>query len=282
MTSKTILAISPSGVFNPDTLSAGIELLESWGHTVILSPNHGAQHLYTAGTKTQRLTDVEWAIQHPTGDCIWFVRGGYGTAQLLPFLTNPFNKPIIGFSDATALLSHGWNKQQNNMIHGPVLNSLATLCDEQTQQYVRSYLESDTLPKLSGTHLIGPTTPLVGPVVGGNLCVLASLCGSPYQLRTNDCILALEDIGEPFYKIDRMLLQLELSGMFEHIKGILLGTFEGCRAPLNSEMTLHDVFKERLAHLNIPIYVNAPFGHGATNWPWAQGQQVRLSPLEVL
>lgn len=281
MTSKTILAVSPSGVFNSTTLNKGIELLESWGHNVILSPNHGAEHLYTAGTMEQRLSDVQWAIEHPTGDCIWFVRGGYGTAQLLPHLTPPFNKPVIGFSDATALLTHGWNHREQQMIHGPVLNSLATLCDEQTQEHVRAYLENHTLPDLHGTHLMGPKTTITGPVVGGNLCVLASLCGTPFQLNTNGCILALEDIGEPFYKLDRMLLQLELAGMFRNINGILLGTFEGCRAPTDSDLTLEDVFSERFTHLNIPVYGNAPFGHGKTNWLWEQGQRIHLSPLEV-
>lgn len=280
MTSKTILAISPSGIFNPSTLNEGIQLLESWGHSVILSPNHGATHLYTAGTVSERLSDLEWALNHPTGDCIWFVRGGYGTAQLLQHLSLPFDKPIIGFSDATALLTHGWNQHQRNMIHGPVLNSLATLCDDQTRNHVRMYLETSTPPTLDATYLMGPKTTLTAPMVGGNLCVLASLCGSPFQLRANDCILALEDIGEPFYKIDRMLLQLELSGMFDTIKGIVLGTFEGCRAPANSEMSLLDVFKERLEHLNIPIYFNAPFGHGETNWLWEQGQTLHLSPQE--
>lgn len=276
MHSKTILAISPSGIFNPATLQQGIELVQSWGHEVILSPNHGKESLYTAGTVNERLADLRWANEHPIGDYIWFVRGGYGTAQLLSGFGTTFNKPIIGFSDATALLSHGWNHHAPDMIHGPVLNSLATLCDEKTQLTMRSFLSTNVLPSLTGTHLMGDTDIIEAPVVGGNLCVLASLCGSAFQLRTDGCILALEDVGEPFYKLDRMLLQLELSGMFNNVKAILLGTFEGCKPPPNRDIRLIDVFRERFAHLNIPVYHQAPFGHGTVNWPWKMGQTICL------
>ena len=278
MHAKTILAISPSGIFNPESLRQGVTLLESWGHTVLFSPNYDAQHMYTAGTLAQRLEDLLWAIEHPFGDCIWFVRGGYGTAQLLPHLDWPIGKPIIGFSDATALLTNGWNNNQSGMIHGPVLNSLATLCDAHSINTVMNYLNSGQLPTIHGTYLMGPKTTIHAPVVGGNLCVLASLCGTPYQLNADGCILALEDVGEAFYKLDRLLLQLELSGMFHKIQGILLGTFEGCNPPRDSSLNILDVFVERLGPLNIPVYHQGPFGHGSTNWMWEQGQIIKLSP----
>ena len=277
---RTIAAVSPSGIHNDSTLQQSIELVESWGHKVICSPNHKARHLYTAGTTSERVSDLEWAIQHPEADVIWFIRGGYGTAQLLSRLPKTCTKPIIGFSDATALLAHGWSQQSkprwNNLYHGPVLNSLASLCDKQSQLHVQHWLNTGNTPTLTGDYAFGSTKPVTGPIIGGNLCVLASLCGSGVLTDFEGCILALEDIAEPLYKIDRMLLQLELSGLFKGLKGILMGSYHRCSAPEGAMYSLLDVFKERLQHLNIPVYINSPFGHNEVNWIWKYGEMVRL------
>jgi muramoyltetrapeptide carboxypeptidase len=108
--------------------------------------------------------------------------------------------------------------------------------------------------------------------------VLASLCGTPFQLKADGCILALEDIAEPLYKIDRMLLQLEQSGVFEGVIGILMGSFHNCHPPQNASFTLLDVFTERLLHLDIPVYVESEFGHNEINWMWKVGQDLHLQP----
>ena len=255
-------------------------MVEGWGHKVICSPNHNAKHLYTAGTVAERASDLKWAIQHPEADVIWFIRGGYGTAQLLSRLPKACDKPILGFSDATALLTHGWSQsgkpRWNALYHGPVLNSLASLCDEPSQQHLRTWLRSGITPRLTGDYAFGPTIPVEGPIIGGNLCVLASLCGSGVLTDFEGCILALEDIAEPLYKIDRMLLQLELNGVFNGLKAILMGSYHRCKAPEGAEYSLLDVFKERLSHLNIPVYINSQFGHNEVNWLWKYGDIVKL------
>ena len=273
---RTILAISPSGIHNPSTFNEGLHLIRSWGHSVILSPNYDAKHLYTAGDSSTRGQDVEWALNHPTGDVIWFIRGGYGTAQILNLIKTVPTKDIIGFSDATALLNHIWNLGGKNAFHGPVLNSLSN-CSDKTKLILKNWLDRIPTPELPGEYLLGPRTPITAPVVGGNLCVIASLCGTPYQLIATDCILALEDVSEPLYKLDRMILQLELSGVMDGVKGILLGSFSNCNPPKNSTYSLIDVFNERLGDLGIPVYNKAPFGHNETNWTWEQGKIITLS-----
>lgn len=275
MKMKTIAAISPSGIHDPQKLRQSIEMVTNWGHRILVGPNHEAHFLATAGTIQQRLEDVHWANENPDIDIIWFNRGGYGTAQLLPHLPKIL-KPIIGFSDATALLSHLWNQEFQNLtptmgFHGPVLNSLKSLCDPQSQEHIFQWLQSGKVPKLNAQHLLGPKVAIHGPMVGGNLCVLASLCGTPFQLQTKNCILALEDIAEPAYKIDRMLLQLEMSGLLKQIQGIVLGSFHNCHSPHNATWDLLDVFNERLKHLQIPVYHQAPFGHDEINWIWQMG-----------
>jgi muramoyltetrapeptide carboxypeptidase len=278
---RTIAAVAPSGIHNPSKLSESIRLVESWGHKVICGPNHEKRHLYTAGTLSERLSDLLWAIESPDIDLIWFIRGGYGTAQLLPHLPSFCDKPILGFSDATALLAHGWHAtpekpRWQKLYHGPVLNSLLSLCDLTSQQHVQHWLTTDQTPNITGEYAFGPNTTVSGPIVGGNLCVLASLCGGNVLGNYKGCILALEDIAEPLYKIDRMLLQLEISGMFNGVSGILLGSFHNCHPPKDADYTLMDVLKERLGHLNIPVYINSPFGHNEVNWLWQYGQIVQL------
>jgi len=275
---RSIAAISPSGIHSPEKLNDSIRLVESWGHTVHRGPNHDNKHLYTAGTLKERIDDFLWAVESPDIDTIWFVRGGYGTAQLLNHLPVECDKPVIGFSDATALLSFGASNQWTKLYHGPVLNSLASLCDTQSQQIVQQWLSTNKLPCLNGKYSFGPKVSIQGPLVGGNLCVLASLCGTPFQLKANGCILVLEDIAEPLYKIDRMLLQLEQSGVLDGIIGILMGSFHNCTPPQNATFTLQEVFKERLAPLNIPVYVESEFGHNEINWMWKVGQNLQLQP----
>ena len=277
---RTIAAVSPSGIHDPTLLRQSIDLVERWGHTVICSPNHNKRHLYTAGTVNERLADLRWAMTDPAIDTIWFIRGGYGTAQLLPQLPPLCRKDIIGFSDATAILSYGWyedgslKRRWPNLFHGPVLNSLATLPDEKSQQHMHTWLKNGNLPALSGEHFLGPSESITGPIVGGNLCVLASLCGGFFKHDFDDCIVALEDIAEPLYKVDRMLYQLE--GILGNAKGILLGSFHNCHPPKDAAYTLRDVFRERLEHLNVPVYINSQFGHNEVNWIWKYGQHIQL------
>ncbi len=272
---RRIAAISPSGIHDMQKLTDSIALVESWGHSITTGRHHDKRHLYTAGTQTERLHDLQWAIESDEVDMIWFIRGGYGTAQLLDTLQH-CSKPIVGFSDATALLAHGWNQGWKQLYHGPVLYSLASLCDPQSQQKMRHWLANDTCSSFNHRYAFGPTERIKAPLVGGNLCVLASLCGTPAQLQADGCILALEDIAEPLYKIDRMLLQLEQSGVFKGVRGILMGSYHKCLPPNGASYSLLDVFQERLGHLNIPVYLGAEFGHHQTNWIWKLGQQQSL------
>ena len=272
----TIAVLAPASHYKEDAFQKGCLWLTSLGYTLICAPHYQARDLYNSGTVEDRVSDLLWALNHPKVDLIWCIRGGYGSVELLPHLAQvEINKPIIGFSDITALFSYLWNQKNPNGFHAPVLTSIS-YSDQQSLEYLKAWLIHGTVPKLSAIHLLGPQIKCTAPLVGGNLCILSSLCGSDYQLNSHGCILALEDINEPAYKIDRMLLQLELSGMFDNLEGILLGEFYQCPVAKDEDWTLIDVFKKRLTHLNIPVYYQAPFGHHAQNWIWQQGQLITL------
>ncbi|MCB9777931.1 MAG: LD-carboxypeptidase [Alphaproteobacteria bacterium] len=272
-----VAVVAPSGAFDPARLERGVERIRAWGLDVVPGEHLHARHRYTAGTIEQRRADLITALTAPDIDAVWFARGGYGTVQLLPDLPPPADdRPIIGFSDATALFCaldrqrlHG--VRAGRAVHGPVLHSLADLADPASQQALRSLLLGDPRVHLPGVHLAGPTDRVQGRVVGGNLCVLASLAGTPWALCARDAILLLEDVGEPAYKLDRLITQLRLSGALDGVRGVALGTFTDCRTPPDADWTIEALLVELLAPLGVPVVGRLPVGHGSRNHAFVHG-----------
>lgn len=274
-----IALVAPSGVFDPARLARGIEMAKSWGYKIVPGRYLRDQHRYLAGTQDARAADLQWALCAPDIDAVWFARGGYGTSQLLSKI--PWGKldgrPVIGFSDATALFSALHRKGKGGGIHGPVLHSLADLTDDESQQALRNVLNGRAVG-LPVRHLGGPEREVDGLVVGGNLCVLSSLVGTQWQLPTADRIVVLEDVAEEPYKIDRQLLQMVDGGGLWESAGIVFGHFQGCDPPSGADWSLNDVFLECLSHLDIPLYCGLPVGHGSKNMAWRVGAPGTLGP----
>lgn len=267
---STIAVVAPAGVPSRVRLAASIGIVESWGYRVRRMPSLGNVHRYTAGTAAQRTADLREALTAPDIDAVWFARGGFGTVHLLGAL--PYaeldNRPVIGFSDATALFAamHG---RGGNPVHGPVLHSLADHVDADSLGAMRRFLQNGASVDLPGTHLAGPAHAVSGPVVGGNLCVLASLLGTPWALDASGAVLVLEDIHEPAYKLDRLVTQMLMAGAFAGVRGIAIGELTGCRG--GDDWTALDLLVELLAPLGVPVVGGLPVGHGARNHPWRHG-----------
>ena len=262
---RNVAVVAPSTAFNNEQLEVSIALLNSWGVQAHKAPNLYAKEPFTAGTVAQRIRDLEWAFSGDF-DAVWSARGGYGCIQLLDEMPL-VDLPIIGFSDATAMLNHRYTLGLAQLIHGPVLYSLHRR-DESTIKHMREWLINGNLPALPLTHISARPIPRA-PLVGGNLCMLTTLCGTPYQPNYEHCVVVIEDIAEPAYKIDRMLLQCIQAGLFDGIAGVLLGTFTDCSAPDGVELL--SVITERLVPLGVPIARTPVIGHGQCNWPWKFG-----------
>ena len=277
----TIGLIAPAGNFNNDRLEKGISLLESWGHQIQKSPNLYAQKALTAGTAQERAEDLLWALNTPEIDLIIYARGGYGTCELLELLdlhSLPY-KPILGFSDATVLGSALYGLGRAQFVHAPVLHSLADHTDSTSQQAIKAFLDSEKLPSLKGKWS-SPPQEISGPLFGGNLCMLTTLMGTPWQPKTSGTILLLEEIGEPAYKIKRMLSQLRYGGLFDEIKAIGFGSFSGC--PFPSHLTLYELLEEIFSPLGIPMLIDLPFGHGHENLLWQVGREYTITSQGIL
>lgn len=274
-----IALVAPSGIFDPARLAGGQALAESWGYTFVHAPHLHSRHRVTAGTVAERRADLVWALTAPDIDAVWLARGGWGTMDLLDGLpwSELDGRPIIGFSDATALFTAMDRLGVTGAVHGPVLHSLADGTDAGSQAALRHLLQTGTTVRLPGHHLCGPAWAVSGRVIGGNLCVLASLAGTPWALRAAGGIVVLEDVGEPAYRLDRLLAQLCHSGALEGAVGVVLGTFSQCALPPGADWTLEDLLLDRLAPLNIPVIAGVPVGHSPANRAWCHGAEGVLS-----
>lgn len=273
-----VAVVAPSHPFQPERLAAGCAVLRDWGLEVVEMANLHATYRYTAGTRAQRQADLRAALVDPTIDAVWYARGGSGTVHLLDDL--PFaaldQRPVIGFSDATSLLGALWNRRAGRPIHGPVLHTLGTTNDAATVSATHRLLMEGGGPVVWRGDVVAHPTDAAGPLVGGNLCVMASMCGTPDQLQAEGCVLLLEEIGEVPYKIDRLVTQLRLSGVFEGVQAVVLGDFIGGAPPAGASWCVVDVIAEALHGLELPIVAGLPVGHGARNQPFMLGTEATV------
>lgn len=268
-----IAVIAPAGIPNLDGVDAGIALVESWGYRVSRSPHLGDKHRFTAGTIEARTRDLVWALSAADIDAVWLARGGYGCMQCLSYLPQhlPSRRPVIGCSDATALLTYLDKQRGGPLVHGPMLETLATRVDDATRIRMREMLTGEAIAAIPTRHFTGPTHAVRGRVVGGNLCVLASLAGTPWALDSRDAIVMLEDITEAPYRLDRFIMQLRASGAFDGALAITLGDFVKCDPPVGADYTLEDVLREALDKLGVPVWSGLPMAHGSRNLAWRVG-----------
>ena len=273
-----VAVVSPSGIHDRGRLARGLERIREWGLEPVLGQHAEARFRYTAGTVAQRAVDLCWALTDPGVDAVWFTRGGFGTVHLLEAVPweSLDGRPVIGFSDATALFSAMAVRGVGGAVHGPVLHSLVDHPDDRSRARLRRLLLEGGGEVLPGRQVAGPTASVEGPLVGGNLCVLASLAGTPYAPSADGSILLLEEIGERPYQVDRLLTQLARSGGLDGVRGVALGDFIAPRHPADADIDMTEVLCDLLAPLGVPVVAGLPIGHGAANAAVQLGARVRL------
>lgn len=274
-----VYAIAPSGALkDTDAFEAGLAIWRSRGYQVRLGQNYQQACGYLAGKDATRREDLQTAWQDPECKAILCIRGGYGGARLLedwqwdlPPKQDP--KWVIGFSDATSLL---WSLATHNIagLHAPVLTTLA---QEPHWAIARmfAYLETGKLSELPGKSWQSGV--VSGKLLPANLTVATHLLKTSCQPSFDGVILALEDVTEYPYRIDRMLTQWRALNVFSGVKGIALGRFSRCEPyPGSSSWTVEEVLRDRLLDLQIPIVADLPFGHDGENAVLPVGQTVTL------
>lgn len=306
--------ITPSGVLREfEAFQKGLEIWRSKGYKVELQSNWDAKEGYLAGTDNERRHQLAEAWHDPECRGILCARGGYGSARLLEnwtwslqhegelgswgagelgeqrrmltsmpdkitFSSSPHYplsslKWLIGFSDITSLL---WSLSHLGVsgVHGPVLTTLSAE-PEWSLNRLFDCMEGHPLAPLTGIGWGGGK--VSGILLPANLTVATHLLGTPVQPPLEGIILALEDVTEAPYRIDRMLTQWRMSGAFKGVRGIALGRFSRCYPPKDiPSWTVEEVLRDRLGDLDIPIVSDLPFGHDGVNAALPVGQPVEL------
>jgi muramoyltetrapeptide carboxypeptidase len=269
--------IAPSGRLREGTaLERGIEIWRKQGYRVEISPDVTDGWGYLAGTDATRRAQLATAWDDPECRGILCVRGGYGGMRLLEdWQWSPMATPkwLIGFSDITALL---WSLAQQGIvgIHGPLLTTLA---DEPDWSIDRLFelVTGQPIPPLQGDSWVAGVS--TGRLFPCNLTVATHLLGTPFQPDLTGTILAIEDVTEAPYRIDRLLTHWRLTGALSTVAGIAIGRFSQCDAPAGvPSFTVEEVLRDRLTDLQIPIVANLPFGHDGCNAALPVGMEVTL------
>ncbi|RZT99031.1 muramoyltetrapeptide carboxypeptidase [Advenella incenata] len=282
MDDKKIALISPSSPADTDLLQQSVRFIESYGHRVIQSPKFNLRNWYCAGTVENRIQDLLWAINEADCDVIWIARGGYGLLQCLDHLSDiPMTeKIVIGSSDSTILLEALYRTGSRKLIHGPMVEKLSAYNDIQSQKYVMDIISKDFLipvRKFVPANALAIRDHVIeGSVAGGNLTVMASLCGTKFQFDGTDKILFLEDVKEPLYRLDRVIHQLYFSNVMSGVKAIVLGEFMDCSFSGDEEQKVELLVAKLLEPLSIPVFFGAEFGHGPHNLAWKYGAKATL------
>nr|WKN39360.1 LD-carboxypeptidase [Tunicatimonas sp. TK19036] len=300
----TIGLITPSHYITEENLRESVENLAKLGFRVKYSENMLVRKGYLGGTDLQRADDINRMFADENVAGIMCARGGYGTTRMLPYLdydvirNNP--KVLIGYSDITGLLYALYGQTGLVCFHGPMgtsdYNDYTTkyfkevVMEPQNKlmyqnpelisedELVPLYLqEEDTNISQAELITLSPGT-AEGTLVGGNLSLVAAMCGTPYDVDMRDKIVFLEDVGEAPYRIDRMLTQLLLDpNKLPAAKGVVLGLFADCEADDEEKsFSLAHVLYDRLTSLGIPVLYGLMFGHIKRNATIPFGVRARL------
>jgi muramoyltetrapeptide carboxypeptidase len=289
---QTIGLVAPSGAV-PERLPLEIahDTLTALGFKVKESPQLRARRGHFAGTDEQRAAGLNAMFADPDVQGVLAITGGSGANRILPLLDyaqlRRTPKFVGGFSDITALL-HAVHSQTGLVTyHCPAGVSewnefswrhFRGVAMEGTPVLMRNEADKGSLPapREDRTQTIRPGLAR-GPLLGGNLAVLSSLCGSPYLRSFDGAILFLEEINEYIYRVDRMLSTLKLSGVLDRVAGVMIGAFTNCKPGEGFwTLTLDEVFEDYFGGLGVPVYRGASFGHIKRKFTLPLGVQAEI------
>lgn len=269
------LVLPASMAFEPSTIDLARRQLEAMGFAVTVGEHAAKRHGYFAGTDTERAADLNAMFADPAVAGVICYTGGWGTPRLLPHLDfermrkNP--KVFVGYSDVTTLLNAVHQETGLVTFHGPMASGeIRPWTLEQLRRVLMTAEPIGTLrnPPKDDDALVAREYRIVtvrggrarGRLVGGNLTMLASLMGTPWEIDTDGAILLLEDIHEAYYRIDRMLTQLKLGGKLDRLAGVAFGYCTDCPTDAPS-FSLEEILADFFAPLGVPACAGLAFGH---------------------
>ncbi|HRZ97092.1 MAG TPA: LD-carboxypeptidase [Paludibacter sp.] len=275
-----ICIISPSGNINPEFIDGATQVLNTWGLQVCEGEFARTEYGRFAGTKEQRISDLQAAFDDSEIKAVLCSRGGYGLAQIVDkldftkFIESP--KWLIGFSDIT-ILHNAISNLGIGSIHGIMAKHLTELpADCEQVEKLKSILFGRLPEYKIPDHPQNRVGKAAGKLIGGNLSVLAGMIGTRFDLPYNNNILFIEDIDEKPYHIDRMMNNLKLSGALANISGLIIGQFSDCEEDPQMMQTITEIIMDAVQDYKYPVCFGFPAGHVDYNLPLILGENVNL------
>lgn len=290
----TIALVSPASPVHPDA-HVSMEMLElarkrlhDMGFRTVLSPNALKLRGYLAGQDEERAADLMWAFQNPEVHGIVCIQGGYGTPRILPLLDYTtiarHPKVFVGYSDITAIHCAVAKLAGLVTFHGPMAGfDMSKEFDYTKKWFWRAVAQPEPIGLLCNPPE-GPVMETIcpgrvtAPIIGGNLSLLVTTLGTPYEIDTTGKILLFEDVGEVPYRFDRMLTHLKLAGKLEAAAGFIIAECVDC-VPGNTKrpmLTLREIIGDLIEPLGKPAIYGLAAGHGARRLTIPLGVRVTL------
>ncbi len=280
-----IRIVSPAGKVQKDIVFPGIELLRDEGYEVIVGNRVFGRHFQFAGTDRQRAADLQEAIDDPETRAIICARGGYGTIRILEKLDFTallkIPKWLVGFSDVTVLHAV-LNKLGLATIHGAMPGFFIE--NKKPAQSFFSLMEllssGKSLTEIKSSSLNRQGT-CSGELAGGNLSLIFSLQGTPWQLETSGKILLIEDLSEYLYHLDRIMNNLRMTGQLKNLAGLVVGGFTDMKdneSPFGKSAL--EIIRESVEEYDFPVCFDFPVGHLPENLALMLGSNYRLEVSE--
>ena len=284
----TVAIVSTARKISPEEIEPAITLLKSWGLKVVVGKTIGAAENQFAGSEAFRASDMQQMLDNPEIKAIWCARGGYGSVQIIDRLDwTTFKKQpkwIVGYSDVTVFHSQlhtlGFETIHAEMAMDITKKTGLTKSSLRNALFGKIHKIKYELPDNSGRTGIAK-----GLLVGGNLSVLYSLCGSASSIDTRGKILFIEDLDEYLYHIDRMMQNLKRNGKLDGLAGLIVGGMNSMRDNtqafgFNTDnpygKTIKEIINEAIAGYDFPVCFDFPAGHIENNLALVFGREVEL------
>lgn len=264
-------------------IESAITILKIWGLEPVVGKTIGLDNHQFAGSDRERAADLQQMIDDSTIKAIWCARGGYGTVRIIDKIDftslRKYPKWIIGYSDITVLHSQVHNLEIASL-HAAMPIDIGKSSEEARESLKKSLFGDEivyTIPS-SKKNKIGSCS---GQLIGGNLSILYSLCGSSSSIQTDGKILCIEDLDEYLYHIDRMLQNLKRNGFFTNLSGLIVGGMTKMHdnaIPFGKKAK--KIILESVQEYDFPVVFNFPMGHIEDNKALILGAEVSLEVLK--
>ncbi len=280
---QTIGITCPAGYMPADKAAACIGTLQEWGYEVKVGKTLGSESTnYFSGTDEERAGELQAMLDDKNIDAILFGRGGYGMTRIIDRLDfKKFKKKpkwLIGFSDITVMHTHLYSRYNISSIHGPMAAAFNTTPESEVYiDLLRKTLIGKKTSINTVTHVFNKKGTATAPLIGGNLCLLAHVIGSPSDFSTKNKILFIEEVGEYLYNADRLLQQLKRSGKLAPLAGLIVGGFTDMKdteRPFGK--TIESIISDAVAEYDYPVCFGFPVSHAIENVPLKIGVTYQL------